>query len=99
MNPNNVRAAKTMPATSYAPPLPIRPKIVPNGPYHQLNSNENASASTVSVTPRSTSFVMIHWTRLRPCVQAKRNVPDSNSRATTGAPTKTPSSPGRNVRN
>ena len=54
----------------------------------------NAPAAAVSAAAGSTSVLTAHRPRPAPWVQANLNVPVSNSRASSGAPTNAPSSTG-----
>ena len=59
-----------------------------------MKSWVNAQVTAVTTTASRTSLATAQRTRPHPWVQANRNVPDSSSRATTGAPRNTPSSTG-----
>ena len=62
----------------------------------QLTSAPNAAMITATPTAPGTIAASAHRIRPTPWVQVKRNVPVSNSRASTGAPAKAPTIPGRN---
>ncbi len=61
-----------------------------NGSYHQENIRLNSAALTVRLTASSTSLAVTQRSLPAPWVQANRNVPVSNSRASSGPPAKTP---------
>ena len=61
---------------------------------YQENSALRPYAAAVRTTASGTSRAAAWRTRLALCVQAKRNVPDSSSRASAGPPTNAPSRTG-----
>jgi hypothetical protein len=61
-----------------------------NGPDHQVAIKLSSPATIMLNAPTRPSLTASQRVRLMPWVQARRKVPVSNSRATSGAPQKTP---------
>ncbi len=61
---------------------------------HQVTRRLHRPATTMLASPSRPSLHTVQRAREMLCVQARRKVPDSSSRASKGAPQKTPIKPG-----
>ncbi len=64
---------------------------------HHVTNKDRSPASNIDATPTPASFVAIQDRLVTPSVQARRNVPVSNSRATSGAPQNNPINAGAKI--
>lgn len=95
-NASRVREARLGAATMKAA-VRRRPPSSSRGARHQVNRVANAQARTATPAPTRASLAASQRVRVTLWVKASLHVPCSNSRASSGAPMKTPASAGRNV--